>query len=47
MSSEETLVAALKYRLERGRLGSAEGGINVFADELRFLLAELEAEGFR
>ncbi len=44
---EETLVAALRYRLERGRLGSAEGGINVFGDELGFLLTELEVEGYR
>lgn len=44
---EETLVEALRYRLENGRLGSLEGGLNLFADELRFLLLELEAEGFR
>ncbi|MES9889173.1 MAG: hypothetical protein ABW140_20410 [Candidatus Sedimenticola sp. 6PFRAG1] len=44
---EDTLVAALRYRLEKGRLGSPEGGINDFADELRFVLAELEAAGFR
>ncbi|MET0094360.1 MAG: hypothetical protein ABW120_12540 [Sedimenticola sp.] len=44
---EDTLVAALRYRLEKGRLGSPEGGINEFADELRFLLLELEAAGYR
>ena len=44
---EDTLVEALRYRLENGRLGSAAGGINVFADELRFLLAELASEGYR
>ncbi|MET0101039.1 MAG: hypothetical protein ABW078_04845 [Sedimenticola sp.] len=44
---EDTLVSALRYRLEKGRLGSPEGGINEFADELRFLLLELEAAGYR
>lgn len=44
---EDTLVKALYYRLDKGRLGSDDGGINVFADELRFLLAELDAEGQR
>ncbi|OOZ37498.1 hypothetical protein [Solemya velesiana gill symbiont] len=44
---EDTFIAALRYRMERGRLGSPEGGINEFADELRFLLAELEAAGYR
>ena len=44
---EETLVAALRYRLEKGRLGSGREGVNLFADELGFLLAELEADGFR
>lgn len=39
---EETLVAALRYRLERGRLGRAEDDTNLFADELRRLLAGLE-----
>jgi hypothetical protein len=40
---EETLLEALHYRLEKGTLGSGTNGANVFADELRFLLAELEA----
>ncbi|MCG8428695.1 MAG: hypothetical protein MI754_15175 [Chromatiales bacterium] len=44
---EETMVAALRYRLENGHLGSPEGGLNLFVDELRFLLVELEADGFR
>ncbi|PLY16627.1 MAG: hypothetical protein C0631_03255 [Sedimenticola sp.] len=44
---EETLIEALRYRLENGRLGSHEDGCNLFADELRFLLFELEADGFR
>ncbi|MCP4995363.1 MAG: hypothetical protein GY934_16530 [Gammaproteobacteria bacterium] len=43
---EETLVEALNHRLVNGRLGSSSGGINLFADELRFLLAELRAEGY-
>jgi len=44
---EDTLISALRYRLEKGRLGRADGGGNLFAEELRFLLAELEAEGQR
>ncbi|HEC16661.1 MAG TPA: hypothetical protein ENI99_08865 [Sedimenticola sp.] len=39
---EETLIEALRHRLEKGRLGSSADGSNIFADELRFLLAELE-----
>ncbi len=41
---EETLVEALQYRLDKGRLGCDEEGGSVFAHELRFLLAELAAE---
>jgi len=37
---EETLVAALRYRLENGRLGRGEDGAALFAAELAFLLAE-------
>lgn len=40
---EETIIEALQYRLDKGTLGSGTNGTNVFADELRFLLAELEA----
>lgn len=43
---EETLLMALEFRLERGRLGLRNDGKNLFADELRFLLAELKANGF-
>ncbi|MCW8903337.1 hypothetical protein [Sedimenticola sp.] len=43
---EETLLMALEFRLERGRLGLRTDGKNLFADELRFLLAELKANGF-
>ncbi|MEE9357116.1 hypothetical protein [Candidatus Vondammii sp. HM_W22] len=43
---EEAPLAALRYRLERGRLGQRPDGRNIFADELIFLLLELEAEGF-
>ncbi len=43
---EETLVEALNHRLVNGRLGSSSGGGNLFADELRFLLAELRAEDY-
>ena len=39
---EETLLEALRYRLEQGRLGRATDGSNLFADELSFLLTELE-----
>jgi len=39
---EETLLKALRYRLEQGRLGRAADGSNLFADELGFLLTELE-----
>ena len=41
---EDTLVEALQYRLNNGRLGHSETGDNLFANELRFLLAELERE---
>jgi len=41
---EETLVEALRHRLEKGRLGRDETGASLFADELDFLLMELEAE---
>jgi len=44
---EETLVAALRYRLENGRLGRGEDGAALFAAELAFLLAELTAKGYR
>lgn len=44
---EETLSMALTFRMERGRLGVAADGANLFADELRFLLAELDAEGIK
>lgn len=44
---EETLVAALRHRLLHGRLGVDEAGNNLFAEELAFLLAVLDAEGFR
>ena len=40
---EETLIEALHYRLEKGNLGVDAGGDNLFANELRFLLAELKA----
>ena len=43
---EETLLDALEFRLEKGRLGLGSGGTNLFADELRFLIAELRANGF-
>ncbi len=39
---EETLLQALRYRLEQGRLGRSADGSNLFADELSFLLTELE-----
>jgi len=39
---EETFLKALRYRLEQGRLGRSIDGSNLFADELRFLLTELE-----
>jgi len=42
---EETGVGVLRHRLERGRLGSSSEGANIFADELRFLLLELEYLG--
>ncbi|MEJ1404595.1 MAG: hypothetical protein ROD09_04300 [Candidatus Sedimenticola sp. (ex Thyasira tokunagai)] len=44
---EETLIIALRYRMERGRLGHHQDEGGLFADELAFLLAELEAEGYR
>lgn len=40
---EETLIEALRYRLQRGRLGCDADGSSLFVDELCFLLAELEA----
>ncbi|MCW8921196.1 MAG: hypothetical protein FHK82_11470 [Sedimenticola thiotaurini] len=43
---EETLLKALDFRLEKGRLGVSTDGDNLFANELRFLLAELKANGF-
>jgi hypothetical protein len=43
---EETLLMALEFRMEKGRLGLRTDGKNLFADELRFLLAELKANGF-
>ncbi|MCW8890610.1 MAG: hypothetical protein OQL20_08135 [Sedimenticola sp.] len=43
---EETLLKALEFRMEKGRLGLSTDGDNLFADELRFLLAELRANGF-
>lgn len=43
---EETLLAALEFRLEKGRLGLRTDGRNLFANELRFVLAELKANGF-
>lgn len=39
---EETLIEALRHRLDKGRLGSSADGSNIFANELRFLLIELE-----
>ncbi len=39
---EDTLIGALRHRMENGRLGAGRGGVNLFADELRFLLLELE-----
>ncbi|MES9857132.1 MAG: hypothetical protein ABW166_11070 [Sedimenticola sp.] len=44
---EETLIVALRYRMEKGRLGSRQDEGGLFADELTFLLAELEAEGYQ
>jgi hypothetical protein len=41
---EATFIEALRHRLEKGRLGCDEIGESWFADELRFLLAELAAE---
>lgn len=43
---EETLLMALEFRLDKGRLGLTDDGRNLFANELRFLLAELRANGF-
>lgn len=43
---EETLLKALEFRMEKGRLGLSTAGDNLFANELRFLLAELKAAGF-
>ncbi len=42
---EETYLQVLRHRLERGRLGRSADGSSLFADELCFLLAELEVEG--
>ncbi len=42
---EETLLAALRHRLVKGRLGVDEQGENLFAEELAFLLAWLERQG--
>ena len=39
---EDTFIGALRHRLENGHLGRGRGGVNLFADELRFLLLELE-----
>lgn len=39
---EDTFVEALRYRLEKGRLGEGAHGVNLFANELWFLLLELE-----
>ncbi|GEM_PF-1877620 len=39
---EETFPQALRYRLEQGRLGRSTDGANLFANELSFLLTELE-----
>jgi len=44
---EETLLAALRYRLEKGRLGRSDTDEALFVSELAFLLAELEANGYR
>ncbi len=44
---EDTLVAALRYRLEKGRLGQDDNGEALFVAELAFALAELEANGYR
>lgn len=43
---EETLMMALEFRLDKGRLGLRTDGQNLFANELRFVLAELKANGF-
>ncbi|MCW8908526.1 MAG: hypothetical protein OQL28_14875 [Sedimenticola sp.] len=43
---EETLLMALEFRLDKGRLGLRTDGQNLFANELRFILAELKANGF-
>ena len=39
---EETFLEALRHRLEQGRLGRATDDSSLFADELNFLLVELE-----
>ena len=41
---EDTFIDALRHRMENGCLGKGKGGANLFADELRFLLLELERE---
>lgn len=43
-SPEETSLASLKHRLEKGRLGSDSYTENIFSQELAEVLAELEAE---
>lgn len=43
---EETLLMALEFRLDKGRLGLRTDGQNLFANELRFIVAELKANGF-
>ena len=39
---EDTFIRALQYRLDKGNLGLGANGANLYADELRFLLVELE-----
>jgi len=41
---EETSIPELRHRLEKGRLGQSDTGEDLFGNELRFLLLELEAE---
>ena len=42
---EDTNVAVLRHRLEKGNLGRDDRGRDLFASDLIFLLAELEREG--
>lgn len=42
---EETSVEALRYRLDKGTLGSNDWNGNVFADELRALLDRIDGGG--